>query len=103
MSPSTIKPSDKKPVIIHLVTGSNNYIAFNHIVAMAETEAEASDACYAAQVNALTSRDRRRKLDVVHVLVEEQSEENIILDSGSEKQVILNRKRNAFRATPEIM
>ena len=27
---------------------------------------------------------------------------NIVLDSGSEKQVILDRKRNAFRATPEL-
>ena len=38
----------------------------------------------------------------MHVLVEEKSEENIVLDSGSEKQVILDRKRNAFRATPEL-
>lgn len=98
----SIKPADKRPVIIRLISGNGNYIASNHIVAMAELDAEASEACFAAQVNALTGRDRRRKLDVVHVLVEEKSEENIVLDSGSEKQVILDRKRNAFRATPEL-
>ncbi len=102
VSLSTIKPADKKPVIIHLVSGSGNYIASNHIVAMAETDAEASDACYAAQVNALTSIDKRRRLDVVHVLVENQSAENMILDTGSEKQVVMDRNRNAFRPTPEF-
>lgn len=101
VSPATIKPADKKPIIIRLVSGRGNYIASNHIVAMAEMEAEASEACYAAQVNALTSRDRRRKLDVVHVLVDELSEENMILDTGSEKQVIMDRKRNVFRPIPE--
>jgi hypothetical protein len=102
VSLESIKPADKRPVIIRLISGNGNYIASNHIVAMAELDAEASEACFAAQVNALTGRDRRRKLDVVHVLVEEKSEENIVLDSGSEKQVILDRKRNAFRATPEL-
>lgn len=102
VSLSTIKPADQEPVIIRLVSGSGNYIASNHIVAMAETEAETSDACYAAQVNALTGRDRRRRLDVVHVLVEEQSEGNVILDSGNEKQVVMDRKRNAFRPTPGL-
>lgn len=103
VSPSTIKPADKKPIIIRLVSGNGNYIAANHIVAMAEMEAEASEACYAAQVNALTSRDRRRKLDVVYVLVDEMSEENIILDTGSEKQVVMDRGRNVFRPVPELM
>lgn len=103
VSPSTIKPADKKPIIIRLVSGNGNYIAANHIVAMAEMEAEASEACYAAQVNALTSRDRRRKLDVVYVLVDELSEENIILDTGSEKQVVMDRGRNVFRPVPELM
>lgn len=103
VSPSTIKPADKKPIIIRLVSGNGNYIAANHIVAMAEMEAEASEACYAAQVNALTSRDRRRKLDVVYVLVDERSEENIILDTGSEKQVVMDRGRNVFRPVPELM
>lgn len=103
VSPSTIKPADKKPIIIRLVSGNGNYIAANHIVAMAEMGAEASEACYAAQVNALTSRDRRRKLDVVYVLVDERSEENIILDTGSEKQVVMDRGRNVFRPVPELM
>lgn len=103
VSPSTIKPADKKPIIIRLVSGNGNYIAANHIVAMAEMEAEASEACYAAQINALTSRDRRRKLDVVYVLVDEMSEENIILDTGSEKQVVMDRGRNVFRPVPELM
>lgn len=72
---------------------------------MATTEAagmetEASDSCFSAQVNALTSTEKRVTLDVTAVQVEKESVQNIILDSGSNGQVLMDRQANAFRATP---
>ena len=99
----TIRPSGARPVIIRVVSGAGNYISNNHIVATtdaADERAEASDLCFSAQVNALTSTDKRIVLDVTAVLVEKESLQNIILDSGSDKQVILDKQVNAFRATP---
>ena len=103
ISTGTIKPTGAKPVIIHVVSGEGNYISNNHIVATTEaagTQTEASDSCFSAQVNALTSTDKRIALDVTTVLVEKESVQNTILDSGSDKQVVLDRQANAFRATP---
>lgn len=100
-----IQPSDAKPVIIHVVSGRGNYISNNHIVAVTEAvgmETEASDSCFSAQVDALTTTDKLVDLDVVTVLVEKESFQNTILDSGSDGQVIIDKKRNAFRATPTV-
>lgn len=101
-----IKPSGTKPVIIHLISGHGNYIAENHITASSEKQGgdeEASDSCFAAQVDALTAVDRFTEMDVVTVLVESESVRNVILDSGREDQVILDRRKNAFRPTPDIL
>lgn len=95
--------SGAQPVIIHVVSGKGNYISNNHIVASTEKagmETELSDSCFSAQVNALTNTDKLVKLDVTAVRIEKESVQNIILDSGSDKQVVLDRKANAFRATP---
>ena len=103
ISMESIKPSGAKPVIIRVVSGKGNYISNNHIVATTEAadmNTEASDSCFSAQVNALTSTDKRVAFDVTAVLVEKESVQNTILDSGSDKQVILDRQVNAFRATP---
>lgn len=98
-----IKPLGAKPVIIHIVSGKGNYISGNHIVATTEREneqTEASSSCFSAQVEALTSTNKLDVLDVTTVLVEKESIQNIILDSGSEDQIVMDRSVNAFRATP---
>lgn len=99
----TIKPPGVLPVIIRLVSGRGNYVSDNHIIATAKVEAlpgKASDSCFSAQVSALTGTDKLTELEVTAVMVEKESVQNIILDSGSEKQVILDKKANAFRGTP---
>lgn len=101
-----IKPSGAKPVIIHIISGTDNYISSNHIVATAEAAdepADASDSCFSAQVDALTSTDKLSLLDVTAVLVEKGSVHNTVLDSGSEEQVIMDRSINAFRPTPSFV
>lgn len=101
--PLHIKPSGARPVIIHVVSGTGNYISDNHIVATtedADEQREASDSCYSAQVDALTATDKLEALQVTAVLVEKESVHNIILDSCSEEQIIMDRSLNAFRAVP---
>ncbi|MBC5069556.1 right-handed parallel beta-helix repeat-containing protein, partial [Klebsiella quasipneumoniae] len=100
-----LKPLGIKPVIIRLVSGKGNYIVNNHIVATTETSAAQAqpseeDACFAAQVSALLTTARLKELDAVAVQVEKESAQNTILDSGSDAQVVIDRARNAFRATP---
>ncbi len=63
-------------------------------------ETEASDSCFSAQVDALTTTDRLVEIDITAVLVEAEAIRNTVLDSGSEKQVVIDRIANAFRATP---
>lgn len=105
VSLKAIKPFGVKPVIIRVVSGKGNYISNNHIVATAgaaDIEDEASDSCFAAQVDALTATDKRGVFDITTVLVEEESFQNTILDSGNEAQVIMDRKVNAFRPVPDF-
>lgn len=98
---ATIKPLGERPVILHIVSGKGNYISANHIVAVKEaSDSEASASCFSAQVSALTNTRQRAALDVTAVLVEKESVQNTILDSGREEQVILDKTVNAFRATP---
>lgn len=100
-----IKPLDAMPVIIRIASGRGNYISNNHIVATCDIENElqdASDSCYSAQVDALISLNNIREMSVVYVLVEQEATNNTILDSGNEKQVILDRTVNVFRPTPAL-
>lgn len=93
------------PVIIRIASGRGNYISNNHIVATCDIENElqdASDSCYSSQVDALTSLNNIREMSVVCVLVEQEATNNTILDSGNEKQVILDRTVNVFRPTPAL-
>jgi inulin fructotransferase (DFA-I-forming) len=48
----------------------------------------------------LLTTARLKELDAVAVQVEKESAQNTILDSGSDAQVVIDRARNAFRATP---
>lgn len=101
----SIHPAGEKPVIIHLTSGMGNYISSNHIVATTEAsseQTEASDSCFSAQVDALTTTDQRVPLEVIAVLVEKESIQNTVLDTGMDSQVIMDKSANAFRATPGI-
>lgn len=98
-----IKPSGKKPVIIRVVSGKGNYISNNHIVASTETseaQEKAIDSCFSAQVGSLLSTDNLDALDVITVLIERESTQNTVLDSGVESQVVMDKTVNAFRPTP---
>lgn len=50
----------------------------------------------------MISNQDAEEFPVVTVQVAEASSANIVLDSGTESQVVLDRKRNAFRPTPDI-
>ncbi|MGG1679529.1 NosD domain-containing protein [Neobacillus sp. NRS-1170] len=94
-----IKPVGATPVIIRIVSGNGNYISNNHVVAT-EVHAKTSDSCFSAQVEALLTTEASEPLSVTTVLVEKESLQNTILDSGSDAQVVMDKTVNAFRATP---
>ena len=94
-----IKPAGATPVIIRIVSGNGNYISNNHVVAT-EVHAKISDSCFSAQVDALLTTEASEPLTVTTVLVEKESLQNTILDSGSDAQVVMDKTVNAFRATP---
>ena len=94
-----IKPVGATPVIIRIVSGNGNYISNNHVVAT-EVHAKISDSCFSAQVDALLTTEASESLTVTTVLVEKESLQNTILDSGSDAQVVMDKTVNAFRATP---
>lgn len=96
-------PPGVTPVIIHVVSGKGNYISDNHIVASTETSGPLKvehGSCFSTQVGALLTADNLDALDVTTVLVEHESVQNTILDSGSDAQVVMDKSVNAFRATP---
>ena len=94
-----IKPVGATPVIIRIVSGNGNYISTNHVVAT-EVHAKISDSCFSAQVDALLTTEASEPLTVTTVLVEKESRQNTILDSGSDAQVVMEKTENAFRANP---
>jgi hypothetical protein len=94
-----IKPVGATPVIIRIVSGNGNYISNNHVVAT-EVHAKISDSCFSAQVDALLTTEASEPLTVTTVLVEKESLQNTILDSGSDAQVVMDKTVNVFRATP---
>lgn len=99
-----ITPPGATPVIIRIVSGKGNTILNNHIVATTEPSdgqvtADAS-ACFSTQVSALLSTQDLETLIVTAVQVESASQQNTVLDSGTDDQVILDKSVNAFRATP---
>jgi len=98
-----IIPQGATPVIIRLVSGERNYISDNHIVATTEAspaESAATGSCFSTQVSALLATKGLVALEVIAVQIEKASLQNTVLDSGSESQVLLDKKVNAFRATP---
>lgn len=95
----SIRPAGATPVAIRLASGGGNYVATNHTVAT-DVRAQASDDCFAAQVDALLTTDASGSLAVTTVEVDRSSTGNTVLDSGSDSEVVMERALNAFRATP---
>ncbi|RJT43411.1 NosD domain-containing protein [Rahnella woolbedingensis] len=98
-----ITPADATPVIIHIVAGVGNYISDNHIVATTETTqlpTATTGSCFSTQVGALLATAGLEALNVTNVLIEAESKQNTILDSGSDSQVVMDKTANAFRAIP---
>ncbi|GAA1684282.1 right-handed parallel beta-helix repeat-containing protein [Microbacterium lacus] len=96
-----IRPIGAAPVIIRLAQGEENYVSSNHIVAT-DVVSIASESCFEAQVDALLTTRGSRALAVVTVLVETASSGNVVLDSGADDQVTMDRSVNALRATPSV-
>lgn len=99
-----IMPTGATPVIIRVVSGKGNTVSNNHIVATTETSdvqavANANE-CFSTQVCALLSTQGLETLTVTTVQIEAASQQNIVLDSGTDGQVMIDKTLNAFRATP---
>lgn len=105
MDPEQIRPAGAKPVIIRVVSGRGNFIANNHVVATIEAnelDDAPNSACFSTQVEALLSTANLKALDVTTVLVEAAAVQNIVLDSGRDDQVVMDRTTNALRPIPTI-
>lgn len=94
-------PDDGHPVAIRLLEGSENFVSSNHVV-VKQVRWSASDSCYAAQVDALLTEGEKQSVDLQSVVVDPGSTRNVIIDSGTESQVHLDKAANAFRATPSL-
>lgn len=105
---TSINPIGTTPVIIHLINGSGNYIASNHIVATTETEdsleeeeKDNSDSCFSTQVTAMLSGEAARSINFLAVQVDPPSSHNMILDTGTSSQIRMDKTSNACRPLPE--
>ncbi|TDP99025.1 MULTISPECIES: NosD domain-containing protein [unclassified Leifsonia] len=98
---STVRPEGAEPVIIRVVSGTGNYVATNHVVAI-DAHAVSNDSAFEGQVDALLATRSAEALAVTAVQVDAESARNTVLDSGTDDQVVLDRAVNAFRATPSI-
>ena len=94
-----IRPPDATPVIIRLAAGNGNHIANNHVVAL-DVRAPSGDSAFSAQVEALLTTEAPGPLAVTAVIVDPESAQNTILDSGHDAEIVANRAVNAVRATP---
>ena len=67
---------------------------------MNKKESEENQSCFDAQVGALLSMDELVKLPIEAVHVDEESLNNIILDTCRENEVSMNFSTNVFREFP---
>ena len=98
-----LKPAGIKPVVIRLVSGTENYVACNHIVATTQAdkkEKEGDSSCFDAQVGALLSMNELVRLSVDAVRVDAASSDNIILDTCRESEAAMDFDINVFRGIP---
>lgn len=101
MDKEYLKPVGVKPVIMRIVEGRENYISNNNVVA-SEAHSGSGDSAFASQVDALLTTEEAASFDVTTVLIEDKSRQNMVLDSGNDSQVIIDKMVNGFRATPTI-
>lgn len=103
-----IKLRSSKPVIIRIKEGESNYIASNNMIVSAQSsdktreEKASSSETFSTQVENVLANNRSTTVEATTVLIDGQSANNTILDSGTLKQVKLNKTKNAFRPTPMI-
>ena len=98
-----LKPAGIKPVVIRLVSGTENYVACNHIVATTQAdkkEKEGDSSCFDAQVGALLSINELVRLSVDAVRVDAASSDNVILDTCRESEAAMDFDINVFRGIP---
>ena len=98
-----LKPAGIKPVVIRLVSGTENYVACNHIVATTQAdkkEKEGDSSCFDAQVGALLSMNELVRLSVNAVRVDAASSDNVILDTCRESEAAMDFDINVFRGIP---
>lgn len=98
-----LKPAGIKPVVIRLVSGTENYVVCNHIVATTQAdkkEKEGDSSCFDAQVGALLSMNELVRLSVDAVRVDAASSDNVILDTCRESEAAMDFDINVFRGIP---
>ena len=98
-----LKPAGIKPVVIRLVSGTENYVACNHIVATTQAdkkEKEGDSSCFDAQVGALLSMNELVRLSVDAVRVDAASSDNVILDTCRKSEAAMDFDINVFRGSP---
>ena len=98
-----LKPAGIKPVVIRLVSGTENYVACNHIVATTQAdkkEKEGDSSCFDAQVGAVLSMNELVRLSVDAVRVDAASSDNVILDTCRESEAAMDFDINVFRGIP---
>ena len=98
-----LKPAGIKPVVIRLVSGTENYVACNHIVATTQAdkkEKEGDSSCFDAPVGALLSMNELVRLSVDAVRVDAASSDNVILDTCRESEAAMDFDINVFRGIP---
>ena len=98
-----LTPAGIKPVVIRLVSGTENYVACNHIVATTQAdkkEKEGDSSCFDAQVGALLSMNELVRLSVDAVRVDAASSDNVILDTCRESEAAMDFDINVFRGIP---
>ena len=98
-----LKPAGQSLWVIRLVSGTENYVACNHIVATTQAdkkEKEGDSSCFDAQVGALLSMNELVRLSVDAVRVDAASSDNIILDTCRESEAAMDFDINVFRGIP---
>lgn len=96
-----VRPPGATPVVIRLVSGGDNYVCANHVVAL-DVRSTSGESAFAAQVDALLATGVSDRLAVTTVMVDPESIRNMILDSGTDAQMVVDASANAVRATPAI-